>query len=198
MHMDAQPNRQSRRRRHKKTPNGKAAAVEPVFIAARRPGSPRLEKPTRRMKAASARPRARSDDSIVPEPVVLEVAPAKRREARIVQRKTDEIDETEKNRRRLFSQFMASEGRAAVTRAAETYLTAGFALPREQDAQLKLLEHFNENRAREAILVLTELVRDETPRQLPVFRQRLRRLEDHADEPETRAAAANLRRSLPA
>jgi len=150
------------------------------------------------MKAASARPRARSDDSIVPEPVVLEVAPAKRREARIVQRKTDEIDETEKNRRRLFSQFMASEGRAAVTRAAETYLTAGFALPREQDAQLKLLEHFNENRAREAILVLAELVRDETPRQLPVFRQRLRRLEDHADEPETRAAAANLRRSLPA
>src|SRR6188474_3332945 len=113
MHMDAQPNRPSRRRRRKKTPNTKAAVVEPIFIAARRPGSPRLEKPTRRMKAASARPRTRDDAGSVSEPQAAEAAPAKRREARIVQRKTDEIDDTEKNRRRLFSQFMASEGRAA-------------------------------------------------------------------------------------
>lgn len=200
MHMDAQPNRSGRRRRRKKNPTPKTPAAEPVFIAARRPGSPRLEKPTRRMKAASARPRTREEvgSAALSTATPLEPQPAKRREARIVQRKTDEIDEQEKNRRRLFSQFMASEGRAAITRAADTYLTAGFTLPREQDAQLKLLEHFNELRAHEALVVLSELVREETPRQLPVFRQRLRRLEDHAEDPRTREAAADLRRALPA
>lgn len=198
MYMDAQPNRPGRRRRRKKTSN-KASVAEPIFIAARRPGSPRLEKPSRRMKAASAKPRSREEEQLsVVAPLAVEAAPAKRREARIVQRKTDEVDEVEKNRRRLFSQFMASEGRAAITRAAETYLAAGYSLPREQDAQLKLLEHFDEARAREALSVLAELIREEAPRQLPVFRQRLRRLEDHADETATRAAAAELRKVLPA
>ncbi|HSC89101.1 MAG TPA: hypothetical protein VLC09_17585 [Polyangiaceae bacterium] len=201
--MDAQPNRTGRRRRRKKTPQQKAPAVEPVIVAARRPGSPRLEKPTRRMKAASARPRTRDDGVSLdaqdaPSREAQAAEAPKRREARIVQRRTDEIDEREKNRRRLFSQFMASEGRSAITRAADTYLTAGFTLPREQDAQLKLLEHFNEVRAHEAILVLTELLRDESPRQLPLFRQRLRRLEDHAEDANTREAARDLRRVLPA
>lgn len=197
--MDANPQRSGRRRRRKKSPTTKAPAVEPVFIAARRPGSPRLEKPTRRMKAASAKPRTKED---APRPTAAAATeadlPKQRREARIVVRKTDEIDETEKNRRRLLSQYMASEGRAAITRAADTYLTAGFQLPREQEAQLKLLEHFNETRAHEALLVLAELIREEEPRQLPLFRQRLRRLEDHADDPNMRVAAAELRRALPA
>lgn len=199
MHMDAQPNRSGRRKRRKKPPTAKAPPVEPVFIAARRPGSPRLEKPTRRMKAASAKPRTREDEQAQEvQKTAVEAAPVKKREARIVQRKVDEIDETEKSRRRLLGQFMASEGRAAISRAADTYLTAGFSIPREQEAQLKLLEHFNESRAREALDVLAELIREETPQQLPVFRQRLRRLEDHADDPGTRQAAAELRRALPA
>lgn len=197
--MDAQPNRGGRRRRRRnKHPKKEATPIEPVFIAARRPDSPRLEKPTRRMKAASAKPKTR-EESVRPEPVEAAIAePKRRREARIVQRRPDEIDETEKTRRRLLSRFMASEGRAQVTRAADEYLHAGFVLPREQEAHLKLLEHFDEARARQAIEVLSELVGEQDPRQLPVFRQRLRRLEDYADEPTTREAAASLRRSLPA
>ena len=205
--MDTQTNRIGRRRRRRKSPAKKPAAkIEPVVVAARRPDSPRLEKPSRRMKAASAKPRSLGESTLgrVVERPNPEVDPAelearkKRREARIVVRKEDEIDETEKTRRRLLSRYLAAEGRAAVTKAANDYCAAGFEFPREQEAQLKLLEHFDESQAQRALLVLKDLLNEESPTQLPVFRQRLRRLEDHADDPELREAAAQMRRVLPA
>lgn len=197
--MDAQPNRNGRRRRRRKSPTKQPVAkVEPIVVAARRPDSPRLEKTTRRMKAASAKPRTLRED--VKDPVIQELPeePKKRREARIIQRKEDEIDDAERNRRKLLARYLASEGRSAVTRAANDYLSFGFQLPREQETQLKLLEHFDEARSKEAVLVLAELIELEEPQQLPLFRQRLRRLEDHADDESLRAAAADLRRLLPA
>ncbi len=197
--MDAQPNRNGRRRRRRKSPAKKPAAkVEPIVVAARRPDSPRLEKTTRRMKAASAKPRTLREDVKDAAAQDLPEEPKKRREARIIQRKEDEIDDAERNRRRLLARYLASEGRAAVTRAANDYLSGGFQLPREQEAQLKLLEHFDEARSKEAVTVLAELIEDEDPQQLPVFRQRLRRLEDHAEDESLRTAAADLRRLLPA
>ena len=197
--MDAQPNRGGRRRRRRKSQTKKPAAkVEPVVVAARRPDSPRLEKPTRRMKAASAKPRAEREVVQVSVKESVEESPKKRREARIIQRKEDEIDDTERTRRRLLSRYLAAEGRAAVTRAADEYLRGGFELPREQEAQLKLLEHFDEARSREALAVLSQLIEEQEPTQLPVLRQRLRRLEDHAEEADLREAASELRRLLPA
>ncbi len=200
--MDAQPNRNLRRRRRRKPQNKKPEAkIEPIIVAARRPDSPRLEKPTRRMKAASAKPRTLIDPSairVLPSPLEEEEAPKKRRDARIIVRKEDEIDETERQRRRLLSRYLASEGRVAITRAADEYLGAGFELPREQEAQLKLLEHFDENRAKQALAVLRELVDEEEPHQLPLLRQRLRRLEDHAEDAALRETAGELRRVLPA
>lgn len=197
--MDAQPNRNGRRRRRRKNPNKKPAAkVEPIVVAARRPDSPRLEKPTRRMKAASARPRTlREEVGVVPAKELPAEAPKKRREARIVVRKEDEVDEKERNRRRLLSRYLASEGRAAVTKAADQYLQEGFLLPLEQEVQLKLLEHFDETRAGQALSALGELMLEEQPQQLPVLRQRLRRLEDHAEDDGVRQAASVLRRRLP-
>lgn len=200
MTMDAQPNRNGRRRRRRKTPNKKPAVkVEPIVVAARRPDSPRLEKPTRRMKAASAKPRSvREEAAVSPARESLSEAPKKRREARIIVRREDEIDDTERNRRKLLSRYLASEGRAAITRAADVYFQEGFALPREQEVQLKLLEHFDEMRAAQALAALTELMDEEDPQQLPVLRQRLRRLEDHAEDLTLRQAATDLRRRLPA
>ncbi len=199
--MQTQPNRNSGRRRKKKPVAKTGPAPAPVLIAARRPGSPRLEKPSRRMKAASARPKtttlppapmveARSEDTFVE-------APRRPREARIVQRRETTVDETEQTRRRLLSQYMASEGRSAITRAADNYLRAGFEIPAEQEAQLQLLEHLDETLARQAIAVLKDLIQLDPPRKLPLFRQRLRRLEDHAEDPATREAAGELRRALP-
>lgn len=199
--MDAQPNRNQRRRRRRKTPTKKSEVrIEPVIVAARRPDSPRLEKPTRRMKAASAKPRTLSEVGqarALAVPLDEEV-PKKRREARIIVRKEDEVDDTERRRRRLFSRYLASEGRVAITRAANEYFSEGFVLPREQEAQLKLLEHFDEARTGEALSVLHELIDEEEPQQLPVLRQRLRRIEDHAEDAALRQAAADLRRVLPA
>jgi hypothetical protein len=200
--MQTQPNRNSGRKRKKKPEAKTGPAPAPVLIAARRPGSPRLEKPSRRMKAASARPKtttlpppapsaeARSEDTFAE-------TPRRPREARIVQRRETTIDETEQTRRRLLSQYMASEGRSAITRAADNYLRAGFEIPAEQEAQLQLLEHLDESLARQAIAVLKELIQVDPPRKLPLFRQRLRRLEDHAEDPATREAASELRRALP-
>jgi len=197
--MDAQPNRGGRRRRRRKSQNKKPAAkVEPVVVAARRPDSPRLEKPTRRMKAASAKPRTLQEEVKAASREIAEEAPKKRREARIIVRKEDEIDDTERTRRRLMSRYLAAEGRAAVSRAADEYFREGFELPKEQEVQLKLLEHFDESHSRKALEILADLIEEEEPLQLPVFRQRLRRLEDHAEDSSLRDAAAELRRLLPA
>lgn len=155
------------------------------------------------MKAASAKPKSLSGDATTLMSDVGEVAlalaePKKRRQARIISRVTGEVDDRERSRLRLLSRLMASEGRAAITRAVDEYLSHEFELPLEQEVQLKLLEHFDEVRARSAMQNLSQLIEGEEPRQLPLFRQRLRRLEDYADDAETREQAAILRRSLPA
>ena len=62
--------------------------------------------------------------------------------------------------------------------------------------QLQLLEHFNEAHAREAVEVLSRLLEKEPPIKRPVLNQRLRRLEEYADEAGTREAAAQLRRTI--
>ncbi len=91
---------------------------------------------------------------------------------------------------------MASETRGAITRAADDYVLAGFEFPAEQQVQLQLLEHFDEERARSAIEVLARLFSSEPPQKKPILEQRLRRLEEYADEPATRDAAAELRRAI--
>ena len=195
--MDTQSNRYGRRRRRRKPSAKKKAevAVEPVIVAARRPDSPRLEKPTRRMKAASAKPRTEPDaGSVRPLRATEKTEPKKRRAARIIQRKEDDFDEKEELRRRLLSQYMACEGRAAITQAADNYFDAGFELPAEQGCQIRLLEHFEESRSVQALSVLKELLALETPEQGPILRQRLRRLEDDGEEESTRNLAAELRK----
>lgn len=176
------------------------AVKEPVLIVARRPDSPRLVKAPKRAVAASAVPKkAREERSVAPEPEVPP-APAKaevpRRTARIVQMGGSSVDERERERQKLLSRLMTSQGRGAITRAADEFLQAGFEIPREQAVHLQLLEHFDESRARDSLGELGSLLREEAPIKRPVLDQRLRRLEEHADEAATRELAASLRRSL--
>jgi hypothetical protein len=58
------------------------------------------------------------------------------------------------------------------------------------------LEHFDEARVRDAMAVLQDLVQKEPTLKRPVFEQRLRRLEEYADEVSTREAAKALRRLI--
>jgi hypothetical protein len=92
--------------------------------------------------------------------------------------------------------LLDSEGPTAVTRAANAYRKGGFQFPDEQQVQLKLLEHSDEGEVCTALGVLTSLLDQQAPIKLPLFEQRLKRLEDGAEEAETRARAAELRRVL--
>lgn len=192
-----------RRRRKDKDRSQSGTPVEPIMIVARRPNSPVILAGAARPRvAASAKPKSASSD-LASNPSFAQntkkgeapVVPV-RRTARIVQLDGKPIDERELERRRLLQRLLECEGRSTISRAAEAYLSAGFEFPEDQEVQLQLLEHFNEDRARSAIHVLQSIVVREAPKKRPVFEQRLRRLEEYADELSTREAAATLRRAI--
>jgi len=209
--MDGQRQRSNGGRRRRRKPRmDQGAASEPILIVARRPNSPLIGAQHRTGKSHAAPDSRRSytprpthagngasgasAEERAPTPVPP--APAPRRSARIVQVLRNDSDERERLRARLLSRLMGSQGRGAISRAADEYREAGFDFPREQEVQLQLLEQFDEDRARDAIAVLAELLVDQAPIKKPIFEQRLRRLEEYADEPATREAAASLRRGI--
>jgi hypothetical protein len=142
--------------------------------------------PTGAESAANATPSA-------PEPTD---APAPRRAARIVAPVRKDEDARVRERARLLDRLLSSDGRGSISRAADDFRRAGFDFPSEQAVQLQLLEHWDETLARSAIDALRELVSREPPLKRPIFEQRLRRLEDAAEEASTRDAASELRRAL--
>jgi hypothetical protein len=127
---------------------------------------------------------------------VRAAVPEPRRAARIVQAGGKETDERERERRKLLGRLMESQGRGAITRAANEFLQHGFELPNEQVVHLQLLEHFDETKAMESLQAISRILEGEPPIKRPVLDQRLRRLEEHADEVATRELAAGLRRVL--
>jgi hypothetical protein len=123
------------------------------------------------------------------------VAPAPRR-ARIVAPVRKDDDARVRERARLLDRLLSSDGRGSISRAADDFRRAGFDFPSEQAVQLQLLEHWDEGLARSAIDALREIVSREPPLKRPIFDQRLRRLEDAAEDATTRVAASELRRAL--
>jgi hypothetical protein len=211
--MDGQRSSSSRRRNRKRSgqdnqPSKPKTREAPVLIAARRPNAPAV-RPQRRFLAASATPRQGGRQSeagelhneetaakvatkgSVAESAVVDVP---RRAARIVQANVAGPDERENERLRLIGKLLRSEGRVAISRAANDLTAAGFDFPVAQDVQLQLLEHFDEGRAYQALQHLSELLKVEPPIKRPLFEQRLRRLEESADETATRETARELRR----
>jgi len=166
-------------------PARRAPAPLPEVMLARRPASVN--------PAALPAPPAPSLVTTAPETAPLPTA--SKRAARIVGSPVA-VDDTELERRHLLARLLDSEGPAAVTRAANAYRKGGFPFPEEQPVQLKLLEHTDEAEVCAALEVLTALLDQQAPIKLPVFEQRLKRLEDGAEEAETRARAAELRRVL--
>lgn len=188
------------RRRRRKAKTEKRPAVEPVTIAARRPNSPRLIKANgRSVVAASASPlkRSRNDGPDSENGAAPEAASKpQRRAARIVQLSRGDSDAREQERLRLLDRLMDCETRGAITRCADSYTEAGFEFPEEQEIQLQLLEHFDDEHARRAIEALGRVLETEPPLKRPILDQRLKRIEEHADDPSTRDAAAVLRRQI--
>jgi hypothetical protein len=119
----------------------------------------------------------------------------RRRAVRIV--KAAESTVAPDNReQRLIERLMRSQGRVAISRAADDLWENKFIAPRLQEVQIQLLEHENEHRARDAVFIMAELLQRESPVQRPILDQRLRRLEEFAEDPITRDAARALRRSM--
>lgn len=96
----------------------------------------------------------------------------------------------------LLDRLVRSQGRGAISRAADDLWESKFTVPKRQDVQIQLLEHENEHRARDAVFAMAELLQREAPIKRPVLDQRLRRLEEWAEDPITRDAAGALRRSM--
>ena len=119
----------------------------------------------------------------------------RRRVARIV-KAAEQAAAPDNREQRLLERLMRSQGRVAISRAADELWESKFKAPRQQEVQIQLLEHENEHRARDAVFVMAELLQRESPVQRPVLDQRLRRLEEFAEDPITRDAARALRRSM--
>lgn len=201
--MDGQRQRSDggRRRRRKARPAARANP-ELVLIAARRPSAALSARSPEReagVTASSVEELTTTEGDTTPVEQAEEPSPEprpQRRSARIVALPTDPDSRQVKERQRLLDRLMTSDGRGAISRAATELRAAGFDFPEEQVVQLQLLEHFDEDVARGAVDVLTRLLGEAPPLKRPVLEQRLRRLEEYAEDSSTREAAAALRRSL--
>jgi hypothetical protein len=119
----------------------------------------------------------------------------RRRAARIV-RLADNVTAPSNREQVLIDRLVRSQGRGAISRAADDLWESKIAVPKRQEIQIQLLEHENEVRARDAVFAMAELLQREAPIKRPVLDQRLRRLETSAEDPITRDAAGALRRSM--
>jgi hypothetical protein len=172
--------------------------VEPIVFAARRPqpgATPPASDDENPELGAPARGPAPEESTQALASTPTPSAPV-RRSARIVATGSRNADSAEVQRERLLARLLASEGRAMISRAADECRRAGVEFPLEQAVQLQLLEHVDEALARDALSALGRILAAEAPRKRPILEQRLKRLEDCADEEATRSAAAELRRSL--
>lgn len=109
---------------------------------------------------------------------------------------TDGATPASNKRQDLLRKINNAKGSKAISDAVEAFLTAGHTLPDDQEIFLQMLEHRDEQRVREAIEQLERLLAGQSPKRKPVLVQRLKRIEENADEAETRDAAATLRRKV--
>lgn len=119
----------------------------------------------------------------------------RRRAVRIV-KLADNLLAPGNREQQLLDRLVRSQGRGAISRAADDLWEGKFVAPKRQEIQIQLLEHENETRARDAVFAMAELLQREAPIKRPVLDQRLRRLETSAEDPITRDAAGALRRSM--
>jgi hypothetical protein len=127
---------------------------------------------------------------------VVESPERGRRVARVAQFSDRLVDDLELKRERLLERLVNSEGRSLISKLVEEILSHNWELPAEQNIQIQVLEHVDERRAGAALDTMTTLLASQAPIKRPILDQRLRRLEECAEDPELRSKAARLRRSL--
>ena len=133
----------------------------------------------------------------VPAAIVEATINAPRAQAKIVSLRARVADPDRALHEKLLGRFLGAEGTAAVERAAAECARAGFTLPDDQNVCLKMLDHPDEARVRDALSSLMRILVEAAPRRRAVLDARLRRLEDDAEELATREQATALRRKMP-
>jgi hypothetical protein len=88
-------------------------------------------------------------------------------------------------------------GQSDVIDAVKELLELDGELPREPDALLSALQHPEESIQRQAISLLKQLVAERPLKRSDLIKQRLRRIEELAEDPETAKLASELRHFIP-
>lgn len=99
-------------------------------------------------------------------------------------------------RERMVAALLVASDRTSVTRTTEALLSAGHDIPDTQEAHLQVLEHSDEQRVRASLAALDVILSREPAKRRPVLEQRLKRIEEFAEDRATRESAAALRRKL--
>jgi hypothetical protein len=130
------------------------------------------------------------------EPTPTPAPVAKRDSAKLVVARKKDDDPRDPERAKLLQKLLGAEGRAAISRHADELRRKGFVLPEQQEVFLQLLEHADEALVRDALLALSRILEREAPKRRAVLDSRLRRLEEGAEDPATRALAERLRQKV--
>lgn len=162
----------------------------------RRDDSDRRRDETARANTAAKQYRSALEALFSPKVEDQTPAPLPKTAARIVLPPNPDADPKNAERRRLLGKVLTATGPAAITKAADAFMQAGFVFPEDQETYLQLLEHTSEEVVRNAIVKLTDIFAGQLPKRKPVLEQRLRRIEEQADDDATRDAARALRRTL--
>ena len=163
----------------------------------RKDGPPERRRDDNALSNAQAR-EARSALEALFSPKVETVQPVQetRSAPRIVLPPAPNADPKSVERRRLLGKLLTAAGPAAISKVADEFVGQGFQFPDDQEVFLQLLEHNDEQQVRAAVDALARLLAGELPKRKHVLDQRLRRIEEHADDPSTRDAASDLRKLI--
>lgn len=150
------------------------------------------------MKSAQplSAPAARTRHGVAPPPVSVEPKLTKLFTTKIVSPRGPSSDPRVLERERLIAALLAASDRLTVTRTTESLVSAGHDIPDTQEAHFQILEHSDEARVRASVAALEVILAREPAKRRPVLEQRLKRIEEFADESATRDAATALRRKL--
>lgn len=116
--------------------------------------------------------------------------------ARLVETPSDAGPTPPNKRQEMLRKIGAAQGSRPISDALDVFFAAGHTLPDDQEVYLQMLEHRDEARVREAITRLEHLLAGQLPKRKPVLVQRLKRLEEDAEESATRDLALGLRRKV--
>jgi hypothetical protein len=105
-------------------------------------------------------------------------------------------DPERENRMKLIVKIKEAEGRDAITRAIDAYLARYPKLPPDFEVLTKALSHKDDDRVRETLGQLADLLTREKPRRGRTLVAQLRFLEETHGDPEIRTLAAELRAKL--